>query len=94
MISINSTRVVVLVEGEDLSLECLATGNPTPEVYWIRTNDNSVITKSSKLMLSNITKTYSGVLQCVAWNGIGSNASANVTLNVLCEYLEHDLDSN
>ena len=38
-------------------------------------------------MLPNITRTYSGVLQCVAWNGIGKNASANVTLNVLCEYL-------
>ena len=70
-----------------MSFDCLATGNPPPDILWIRANDNSLITKNSKLMLPNITRTYSGVLQCVAWNGIGKNASANVTLNVLCEYL-------
>lgn len=76
-----------VVEGDSLSLTCLVAGNPPPDVLWIKGSDNSVITKNSTIVLPSITRTDSGLFQCLAWNGIGKNASSNVTVDVLCEYL-------
>lgn len=75
-----------VVEGSHLSLACHVTGNPSPEVLWIRGSDNSVITRNNTIILPNITRADAGLFQCHAWNGIGKNASSNVTVDVLCEY--------
>lgn len=38
-ISDNSTRAVVVSEGEPVQLECYAGGFPTPRIYWRRENN-------------------------------------------------------
>ena len=80
-----------MVEGDDLSLICHVTGNPPPDVLWIRGSDNSVLTRSTTVTLPNVGRSDSGLFQCYAWNGIGKNASSNVTVDVLCEYIEANL---
>ena len=77
-----------MIEGNDLSLVCYVTGNPPPDVLWIRGSDNSVLAKNATAMLPNVTRADSGLFQCYAWNGIGKNASSNVTVDVLCEYID------
>ncbi|XP_078379812.1 hemicentin-1-like isoform X12 [Oculina patagonica] len=72
-----------VVEGDNLLLACHVTGNPPPKVLWIRGSDNSVITQKNIVILTNITRADAVVFQCFAWNGIGKNASSNVTVDVL-----------
>ena len=69
-----------------MSLVCHVTGNPPPHVLWIRGSDNSVLAKNTTVVLPNVTRADSGLFQCHAWNGIGKNASSNVTVDVLCKY--------
>lgn len=69
-----------------MSLVCHITGNPPPDVLWMRGSANSVLTRNNTVMLQNVTRTDSGLFQCYAWNGIGKNASSKVTVDVLCEY--------
>lgn len=73
-------------ESDDLELFCNATGRPTPQITWYRVTDPSVqLPNGTALKVKNINRTDSGVYQCRASNGIGTDvcASANVTVN--CE---------
>ena len=73
-------------ESDDLELFCNATGRPTPQITWYRVTDPSVqLPNGTALKVKNIKRTDSGVYQCRASNGIGTDvcASANVTVN--CE---------
>ena len=72
-----------------MSLECLISGNPPPNVAWIRESDNSVIANSGTTVLTDIQRNHSGLFYCVAWNGIGANASANISADVMCEYFNN-----
>ncbi|CAH3158834.1 unnamed protein product, partial [Pocillopora meandrina] len=71
-------------ESDDLELFCNATGRPTPQITWYRVTDPSVqLPNGTALKVKNINRTDSGVYQCRASNGIGTDvcASANVTVN-------------
>ena len=73
-----------------LELFCNATGNPPPNITWSKVEDPAVQLPSDKLLkLKNVSKTDSGVYQCRASNGIGSDAisSANVTVNCKLEVI-------
>jgi len=50
-----------------------------------------VLTRSTTVTLPNVSRSDSGLFQCYAWNGIGKSASSNVTVDVLCEYIEANL---
>ena len=76
-----------VLEGDNVSLICNVSGNPHPNVAWVRASDNSVLINDSKALLTNINRTESGVFHCLAWNGIGANASSNISIDVLCEYV-------
>lgn len=83
-----------VVEGNHLSLVCHVTGNPPPDVSWIRGSDNSVLAKNASVTLPSVTRADSGLFQCYAWNGIGKNASSNVAVDVLCEYTGTAYEAN
>ncbi|KAM7442287.1 Hemicentin-1 [Porites harrisoni] len=72
-----------VLEGDNVSLICNVSGNPHPNVAWVRARDNSVLINDSKALLTNINRTESGVFHCLAWNGIGANASSNICIDVL-----------
>ena len=72
-----------VTEGHNVTLYCNATGNPPPEVAWIRSGD--VLVKDSVHVISAINRSLSGIFQCMAWNGIGNNYTANCTVDVHCK---------
>ena len=70
-----------VVEGENVTLECNATGNPVPSIGWIMESTGEVVSINNILILSNINANASGVYQCIAMNNIG-NDTKNCTVNV------------
>ena len=47
IISDNSTRSVVVVEGQKVVLKCYASGYPPPEIYWRRQDNKRLPTNTS-----------------------------------------------
>ncbi|KAL5274713.1 LSAMP.2 family protein [Megaselia abdita] len=74
-------------KGSSIRLECTASGNPTPNVTWSRLNqplpNGEFNSHSSVLHIDNADRHKGGVYICMANNGIGQPASAQVTLKVL-----------
>lgn len=70
-------------ETQDLRLFCNATGNPQPQITWskgsVRIGKPSI---AGVLIVNSVNKTHSGVYQCIASNGISSNAYAWFTVTV------------
>lgn len=92
IISDNSTRSVVVVEGQTVELKCFASGYPPPEVYW-RRQDNAPLPKNEQgvqssilagniLSFANVTKLHRGTYYCVATNVVGQGARRNVDVEV------------
>ena len=52
IISDNSTRSVVVVEGQKVILKCYASGYPPPEIYW-RRQDNAVLPTNTSIFKGN-----------------------------------------
>ncbi|XP_074634758.1 igLON family member 5-like isoform X1 [Acropora palmata] len=68
-----------VTEGGNVTLKCLAEGNPTPTVMWTRLSDNSVVT----MPLTNIRRQNASVgYRCTANNGVKSPATRDVFLDV------------
>merc|ERR1712223_512543 len=87
IISDNSSRSVVVTEGQRVELDCYASGYPPPEIYW-RRQDNAVlptntsIYKGHTLMFPKVTKEHRGTYYCVATNVVGQGARRNVDVEV------------
>ena len=78
-------------EGENVTLSCNATGNPTPSLSW--TKDGSAMHSprislsldNKKLTIANVNRDDSGDYQCVANNSVAAAATSGVaTLDVQC----------
>ncbi|KAL5236967.1 hypothetical protein ACI65C_004377 [Semiaphis heraclei] len=86
-ISDNSTRSLIVNEGQSVTLECYAGGYPSPKVSWRRANNailfkNISIYRGNILKIPSITKEDRGTYFCVAENGVGRGARRNVAIEV------------
>ncbi|XP_060843877.1 lachesin-like [Rhopalosiphum padi] len=86
-ISDNSTRSLIVNEGQPVKLECYAGGYPSPTVSWRRANNailaNGVsIYRGNILTIPAITKEDRGTYYCVAENGVGKGARRNIAIEV------------
>ena len=73
-------------ESDDLELSCNATGNPSPNITWFKVRDPSMnLAPGEVLQVKNVTKSDSGVYQCVASNGIGRDALVSWIVTVNCK---------
>ena len=70
-----------------MTLYCNTTGNPPPEVAWIRSGE--VLVKDNVNAISAINRSLSGIFKCMAWNGISNNFTANCTVDVHCKLISH-----
>jgi neuronal growth regulator 1 len=75
-ISDNSTRSVVVSEGEAVQMECYAGGYPPPRISWRRENNailptGGSIYRGNILKIKQIKKEDRGTYYCVAENGVG-----------------------
>jgi len=87
IISDNSTRSVVALEGTRVELRCYASGYPPPEIWWRRQNNavlptNTSVFKGNILTFPSVTKEHRGTYYCVATNVVGVGARRNVDVEV------------
>merc|ERR1712241_735674 len=87
IISDNSTRSIVVEEGDSVELKCYASGYPPPEIYWRRQDNavlptNSSVYKGTELVFPSVTKEHRGTYYCVATNVVGTGARRNINVEV------------
>uniref|UniRef100_T1JMP5 Ig-like domain-containing protein n=1 Tax=Strigamia maritima TaxID=126957 RepID=T1JMP5_STRMM len=87
IISDNSTRSVVVSEGQAVRLECYAGGFPPPKIYWRRESNAILPTggslhRGSILNIPRVTKEDRGTYYCVADNGVGRGSRRNINVEV------------
>ena len=79
--------LVLAMEGSNISLQCLATGNPRPRVEWVKYKArDKVINQGEVFNISDITPHDDGGYICRASNGVGDSVSERMTLEVTCKY--------
>ncbi|CAF0708866.1 unnamed protein product [Brachionus calyciflorus] len=75
-----------IVEGNDVELECSASGKPMPEIKWFALTNNKIhgtyIKSGVILDLKNISRDSIKQYECVAENGVNPSISKIFTLNV------------
>ena len=71
-----------LNESDTLNLNCVADGNPTPNITWTRVSDNKAV--FFPLIISG--KQDEGVYGCNASNGVGSPDSRIIFVFVLSKF--------
>ena len=82
-----SPRNVTLLEGENVTLSCNASGHPAPNVSWYKVG-GSLVAHGEKYTLTNVKRGHEGFYRCVVDNGEECNndkAMAYVTVN--CKYI-------
>nr|CAD7200951.1 unnamed protein product [Timema douglasi] len=87
IISDNSTRSLVVSEGQSVKLDCYAGGYPPPRVSWRRENNailptGGSIYRGNTLKIASISKDDRGTYYCVAENGVGKGARRNIAVEV------------
>lgn len=87
IISDNSTRSIVVSEGEAVQLECYAGGYPPPRISWRRENNailptGGSIYRGNRLKIKQIRKEDRGTYYCVAENGVGRGNKRNIAVEV------------
>lgn len=63
-------------ESETLELECSATGNPYPDIYWLingvdTAKDPEMLHDGRRLVIQHVQKRHAGIVQCFARNEVG-----------------------
>ncbi|XP_018016707.1 lachesin-like isoform X2 [Hyalella azteca] len=83
----NSTRTVVVSDGDSVKLECYAGGVPTPSISWRRENNailptGGSIFKGNILMIPSVRKEDRGTYYCIADNGVSRGDRRNINVEV------------
>ncbi|CAG9807706.1 unnamed protein product [Chironomus riparius] len=83
------TGHVTARKGSSVTLECKASGNPVPNVHWIRVtkrehlSDAPRLSEGPTLTLEHVERKSSGIYRCVADNGVRDPVSIDMQLTVL-----------
>ena len=80
---------VVVVEGDpSVTLECIADGEPTPNITWTKVyadgSDSGVLGTGNQFVLET-NRNNSGTYRCTAYNGIGTAPNHTVKVEVNCK---------
>ncbi|CAI6373929.1 unnamed protein product [Macrosiphum euphorbiae] len=87
MIHENSTASMVVMEGQQVTLECYARGYPSPRIYWKREN-NGILLASRSIFKGNIWKIPAirkedrGSYTCIAANGYNKPSQRRIAIQV------------
>ena len=73
----------IIMENQEVTFHCTATGNPTPKITWIK--DGKTVDTGDKLTF-NALRSQSGRYWCLAENGLKVTVNASAYLDVQCEY--------
>ena len=76
----------VVLEGNNLTLHCNASGNPTPNITWTKEDSPSVLHQGITYSIVDIDRNAAGNYTCTAWNGVGGQKKATAAITVHCEF--------
>ena len=72
----------VVLENERVTFRCIASGNPTPNITWVK---GGLIVSTGDTLSLTAERNLSGKYWCLANNGLGITIKAEVNLVVQCE---------
>ena len=80
-----------VLEGDNLHLTRIASGQPEPNITWIKerpgNQGNTVVVQEGKVLtITNINRTDAGGYTCTAYNGFGKPENQAVSVIVTSEY--------
>ncbi|ETN64332.1 hypothetical protein AND_003929 [Anopheles darlingi] len=85
--AIPPTGQVTARKGGAVTLECKASGNPVPSIYWTKRTgmgkSASKIGEGPVLSLERVERQQAGVYQCTADNSVGDPVTVDMRLDVL-----------
>ena len=85
---VSTPSLLEVKKGDDVTLNCRASGKPAPVVKWARVGklmpDGSSEIESDVVTFSNVNRKHAGTYRCTADNGHGREASK--TVEVAVEY--------
>jgi len=73
-----------VTEGDNATLYCNATGNPTPNISWVRASTGEILSSNEILVMEAVKRNESGSYVCRASNAIGSH-NASCAVDVHCK---------
>ena len=76
-------RDQTVVEGDKSTFHCMATGNPTPNIVWLK--DGKTVATGDTLSFT-VNGNQSGRYWCSAENGLGGKRNASALLDVQCKF--------
>ena len=76
----------VVLEGNNLTLHCNASGNPTPNITWTKEDSPSVLHQGITYSIVDIDRNAAGNYTFTAWNGVGGQKKATAAITVHCEF--------
>ncbi|XP_069058883.1 brother of CDO isoform X1 [Pleurodeles waltl] len=82
-----AAQTIIVTKGQNLILECVASGMPPPRITWAKDGADVVGYNKTRFLLSNLlidatTEADSGTYSCMASNGIGEAGAAFISYNV------------
>lgn len=69
-----------VTEGDNVTLYCNGTGNPSPQIAWIKSG--KVLVTDSLYVIREINRGQAGIYQCMVLNGIMRNVTSNCSIDV------------
>ena len=87
---------VVLEGGPPIQLNCVADGEPKPNITWTEINsgsDSDILFVGENFVVPN-NRSNAGTYRCEASNGIGNDVNHTATVVVNCEYQFISVSSN
>ena len=75
----------VVLEGNNLTLRCSASGNPTPNFTWTKDKSSLVLHQGDTYSIVDIDRNAAGNYTCTAWNGVGEPKKAIAAVSVHCK---------
>ena len=71
-------------QGSNTSIQCVAKGNPTPDVTWVKYGAmDQVIMEGETLQIVSVVRDDGGVYVCTADNGMGGSVRRRIRLEVI-----------
>ena len=89
VVPVPESGYLTVIEGQGVTLECEAAGNPLPAVIWskdegIPVKSTTTCPRSTCLLIPEARKESAGVYRCLADNGVGVPSASTLSLVVEC----------
>lgn len=82
-----------LNETNPLKLYCNATGNPSPNISWVKDGGSGRVYEGEVLYVKQVIKSDQGIYTCTASNGVGKNATSTAMVTVIGKQIHQVLSS-